>query len=129
MELKDWITGVSLLLVIVGWLVSRWQDRNHEIFRERLQRRLDMFNCVVDAILPFLNPRPDGTPDVTNAKKLEAARVKMQLYGYNHERAAYEQFIACLNRRDLPGVLKSLGELTPIVTSNLRKELGYTHSD
>jgi hypothetical protein len=126
MEWKDIITGVGLILVIAGWLFSRWKDRNHELFKERLKKRLEMYDSVVEAMLPFLNPGPDGALDLTGlGDKLSTARTKMQLYGYDDEISEYECFVSCINARDVSGLNDSLKRLSPMILKKLRKELGY----
>jgi hypothetical protein len=128
MEWKDIVTGVSLILVIAGWIFSRWKDRNHEIFKERLKKRLDMYDSLVEAILPFLNPGPDGSVTLSSSsleEKLAAARTKIQLYGYSDEISEYEVFLSSLIAKNLPEVNSSLKRLSTMITEKLRKELGY----
>jgi hypothetical protein len=128
MEWKDAMTGVGLLLVIAGWIFSRWKDRNFEIFKERLKKRLDMYDSMVDALLPFFNPGPDGQLTVDSdllGEKLGAARTKIQLYGYSDEISEYESFLSFLVAKNLREVNNSLQRLSTMVTKKLRKELGY----
>jgi hypothetical protein len=128
MEWKDIVTGVGLVLVIAGWLFSRWKDRNHEIFKERLKRRLDMYDSVIVAILPFLNPGPDGHVNLSSPElneKLSSARTKIQLYGYSDEISEYELFLSFLLAKKLPEINSSLRRLSAMITTKIRKELGY----
>ncbi|MGA3345952.1 MAG: hypothetical protein ABSC76_13895 [Terracidiphilus sp.] len=128
MEWKDIVTGVSLILVVAGWIFTRWKDRNHEIFKERLKKRLDMYDSLVAAILPFLNPGPDGAVSASSsslAEMLGAARTKIQLYGYSDEISEYESFLSYLTARNLAEVNHSLKRLSTMITKKLRKELGY----
>lgn len=127
LELKDIITGVGLLLVICGWLFSRWKDRTHEIFKERLKKRLDMHDSVFEALMPFINNK-DGQINLDEnalSEKLSLARTKVQLYGYKYEIEAYELFISQLKEIDINGINCSLRKLTPMMVNKLRIELGY----
>lgn len=126
-EWKDIITGLGLVLVIIGWLFSRWKDRNHEIFKERLKRRLDMYDSIVDALLPFFNPK-NGQVDLdgdTLSAKLSVASTKIQLFGYQDETDEFKSFISKLKDKDLDGVNCSLKKLSPMIVNNIRKELRY----
>jgi hypothetical protein len=122
-ELKDAFTGIGLVVAVCGWEYSRWKDRRHELFKERLKRRLDMHDSAFEAFLPFTNAK-DGRPEV-DADKLEKARTKIQLYGHEDEIAAYERFVSRLNAGDVDGVNSSLGQLIPLMVAKLRNELGY----
>jgi len=82
-ESKDIIALIGIIIVMCGWLFSRWKDRTHEIFKERLKKRLDMYDSVFDALLPFVNNR-DGIIDLysdTLSEKLSSTRTKIQLIG------------------------------------------------
>jgi hypothetical protein len=122
-EFKDAFTGIGLIIAVCGWEYSRWKDRKHELFKERLKRRLDMHDSAFEAFLPFTNAK-DGKPDI-DADKLSIARTKIQLYGHEDEIAAYELFVSRLTAKDIDGVNSSLGQLIPLMVTRLRKELGY----
>jgi len=126
-ESKDIIAWTGFIIVILGWLFSRWKDRTHEIFKERLKNRLDMYDCLFDALLPFANNK-DGSVDLDSDKlseKLSFTRTKIQLYEYKDEIDEYELFIKKLKNNDINGVNCSLQKLSPMMVNKLRKELGY----
>jgi hypothetical protein len=114
--------------MMAGWPFSRWKDRNHEIFKMRLQRRLEMYDCVVHATVPLMNPGPDGKVALNAdelSERLGAARTKMQMFGLYDEIHAYESLVNSLNAKNIPEYNRSLRDLSEMTVRNLRKELGY----
>lgn len=127
MEIKDIIALIGLIVVVSGWLFIRWKDRKHEIFKERLKKRLDMFDAVIDAILPFLNS-DNGVIDLETgelSKRLSSARTKVQLFGYKDEINIYEEFVASLKERNVDSVNRLSGIVAHTIVTKLRHELGY----
>lgn len=127
MEPKDFITGAGLIIVIAGWLFSRWKDRNHEVFKERLRKRMEMHDAVIAAALPFLNP-VDGKVVLGKEELdglLSAARTRVNLYGYSDEIDGFECFIRNLLAEDVAGVTAALATLMPLIIKKMRKDLGY----
>ena len=130
-DLEIWqllVAAFAIVVTVVGWLYEKAKDRQHEIFKERLKRRLDMYDSVIVALLPFANAANANDSVNLSAslkKDLETARTKMQLFGYNDEKESFERFISTIPKKDMVELNKCLKQLIPLIPSKLRSELGY----
>lgn len=129
MELKDTITIFGLIIVVCGWLFSRWKDRSHELFKERLKKRLDMHDSVIEAMRPYLDAsHTDGTVTMGTqelSERVGTARRKIHLFGYADEITEYENFVAAAIAANGEKLSRSLETLSPMIIGKIRKELGY----
>jgi hypothetical protein len=121
-EVRDVISILSAFIVAIGWYVTGHLNRKKDVAQKRLEYRLKGLEASLTVFLaiakhkePFMQPGVLG--------QLEDARVKFQLYGFQDEIDAMEQFIKALEKRDIPLVNESLGKLVPLVRSRIRKEL------
>ena len=118
------VTGA--MLAIAGWMVNAKLNRRHHIFQKRLEKRMTMFDDVVQAI-EALKRRVRGThldtdPEVIEI--LEKAGLSLRLYGYEDEVTMYENFVEAFNKRDIEKINATLPTL-PLLLRKLREELGY----
>lgn len=126
MEIKDWITLASALIVAIGWFVTGYLNRVKDVAQKRLEYRMK----ALESFLPvwFLiqkNGAPFAQPDFI--KQLELARSNMQLYGCQDEINLMEQFIEAIEQRNLPEANETLGKLVPLVRTRIREELKIKH--
>lgn len=131
MDWKDIITIAGLVVVIGGWFYSKWKDRKHEIFRERLKRRLEMYDSVIDAIRPLIYAPVDSDGgkhidfnDEMN-DRLREAHLKISIYGYSDEISAFQSLADKMAEKNGPGAAHSLNVLTEMLVKKIRTELGY----
>ncbi|WP_350239005.1 hypothetical protein U1R68_08885 [Pectobacterium colocasium] len=123
MEIRDWITITSALIIAIGWFVTGYLNRVKDVAQKRLDYRLKM----LESFLPvYFYIERDGAPFMQPdfITKLENSRSNFQLYGLKDEIELIEKFIAAINEKDLEEANKSLNKLVPFVRYRIRKELG-----
>ena len=128
-EINDALTAaailVSAIIAIVGWAKAAQKDRDHHIFQRRLEKRLEMFHNLVQALVPLANNQAPFQADATLPEKLATARLSVQLYGFDDENDQYEALVRAIERQNVAEVNKILPNFVATVRRNLRKELGY----
>ncbi|MGQ2964868.1 hypothetical protein [Methylophilus sp.] len=122
MEVKDWITIVSALIVAIGWFVTGYLNRVKDVAQKRLEYRLkalEAFLLVWFAIQK--NSAPFTQPEFLS--QLEDARSKFQLYGFKDEIAVMERLVAAMEKQNVDAANAMLNTLVPLVRERIRKEL------
>jgi len=121
-ESKDWITIISVLIVVIGWFVNALLNRRHEISKERFKYQMVARQSFINVWLfiqknsaPFTNP--------LFLPLLEEARKNFQLYGTDNEISLLEDFIKKCEIKDLQGANEALRKLVPLIRTNIRTEL------
>lgn len=122
LEAKDWITIISVLIVVIGWFVHALLNRRHEISKERFKYQMVARQSFINVWLliqknsaPFTNP--------LFLPLLEEARKNFQLYGTEIEIKLLEQFINNCEAQNVPGANKALAELVTLIRTKIRSEL------
>ncbi len=123
MEIKDYITISSVIIIIVGWFINGYINRKHEIAKKRLEYRMDSLESFLKVWF-FIQKNSNPFSDPIFLPLLEKARSNFQLYGETDEIDNFEKFIKKLETKDIIGANKALGELVPLVKNKIRKELG-----
>ncbi|MGB8601534.1 MAG: hypothetical protein WCD42_04980 [Rhizomicrobium sp.] len=120
------ITGVAAILIAMkGWKKNAEENRKHQIFQERLRKRLEMF----DHLLPVVKMINEA--DKSNqCDNIEKAYDAIQLYGYQDEIDKFEKFVAAVRAATQNGRKVSTAELVdiPPLLLKIRDELGYPKS-
>lgn len=120
MEVKDWITIVSALIVAIGWFVTGYLNRVKDVAQKRLEYRLkalEAFLVVWFAIQK--NSAPFTQPEFLT--QLEDARSKFQLYGFKDEIEWMEKLVSAMEKQNVPAANEMLRALVPLV--RVRNEL------
>jgi hypothetical protein len=125
MDWKDVSTGVGFLIVVAGWFFLRWKDRNHEIFKVRLEKILDMYDCVTKAIVSFTRGGGIKLTQEQTDELFVTASLKIQMFGQKDEMDEFHKFASSIEQRDLDLINASLKVLPLMMVNNLRKELGF----
>jgi hypothetical protein len=136
---KAWAPIVVAVIVSViavcGWFITNNLNNRNEVFKqrlaERLKRRIEMYNAVMDVILPVIKSMYDNSH--WDAKGLDPlasnANVLVSLYGDEHERRIFNAFIKKLSTGDEHGLIHITAEdvnpVSDLFRDSLRKELGY----
>lgn len=122
------------VIVVTGWNKNSQFNKENDIFKqrlsERINRRVEMLDSIVRAVLPFVNP-VDGrisVPENVIKSLLEKARLEVQLFGNEEEMNLYEEFISSIHKQDVSEVNKAISRMVPIIRKNFRSELGYEES-
>lgn len=123
MQIKDWITIISALVIAIGWLVNSFLNRKHEIAKRKLECRLDALKSYMPVAYSLSigeNPFKDD-PELFN--KLRIAANNFQLYGTKEEIEMMDNLVQSILKRDIEGIKKAHPALYDCVKKQLRKEL------
>ncbi|KFF61864.1 MULTISPECIES: hypothetical protein [Pectobacterium] len=125
MEIRDWITITSALIIAVGWFVTGYLNRIKDVAQKRLEYRLK----ALESFLPVYfsiekNGAPFTQPDFLT--QLENSRSNFQLYGLKDEIELMQYFISAIEEKNLPEANIALNKLVPLVRSRIRKELSIS---
>ncbi|MGO9484401.1 MAG: hypothetical protein ACLPX9_07435 [Rhodomicrobium sp.] len=134
MALSEIAPYIAMVVTIIVWVLTQRENRRHEIFKERLKRRVDMFDGLLPAISTFIAAVKlyNGDERNTNAvqecqKALELLgdyHTKMLCYGTDGERHILEEFLDAINKRNISALPDKNSRLVDLVRKNLRAELG-----
>ncbi|MEI7237935.1 MULTISPECIES: hypothetical protein [Pectobacterium] len=125
MEIRDWITITSALIIAVGWFVTGYLNRIKDVAQKRLEYRLK----ALESFLPVYfsiekNGAPFTQPDFLT--QLENSRSNFQLYGLKDEIELMQYFISAIEEKNLPEANIALNKLVPLVRGRIRKELSIS---
>ena len=125
MEIRDWITITSALIIAVGWFVTGYLNRIKDVAQKRLEYRLK----ALESFLPVYfsiekNGAPFTQPDFLT--QLENSRSNFQLYGFKDEIELMQYFISAIEEKNLPEANIALNKLVPLVRGRIRKELSIS---
>lgn len=126
MELEDWITLVSALIIAIGWFVTGYLGRKNDVALKRLEFRLK----ALESFLPVWfaiekNSAPFSDPEFLPL--LEETRSKIQLYGHDDEIASVEKFIHEIESQNLAGANAALNQVISLIRRRIREELAIKH--
>ncbi len=124
MEIRDWITVVSVVIVVTGWFVNSFLNRRHEISKKRMDYRLDALHSFLPVLFAIQENR---AADEKFSKDIASCWTKFQLYCYKNEAKEFEKLITAIRNKDEKAYAESLRRVTRIVQAQVRKELGLDH--
>ena len=134
MALSDLSPYVAMFVTVIVWSLTQRANRKHEIFRERLKRRVEMFDGLLPEISHFITAIKLYNEDNGNEKATRDAqiafdslgdyRIKMFCYGTDNERKIYEELIETINSKNMKEYADKNNRLVDLVRKNLRAELG-----
>lgn len=123
----------AIAATIIVWTLTQRANRKHEIFKERLKRRVEMFDALLPEISRFVDALFRYGGDESNKEAIQACqdafnklgsyRVKMLCYGTGEEQRVYEEFIDAVDKRKMDVLADKNRNLVDLVKKNLRKEL------
>jgi hypothetical protein len=124
---------LAITATVIVWALTQRANRKHEIFKERLKRRVDLFDSLLPEIANFVTSlkrmeEPSRKADATAAclkafELLGDYRVKIHLYGTEEEQRRYEEFIGAIDKRDVKIFSEKNNSLADLMIKNLRAEL------
>ncbi len=123
MEVRDWVTLGSALIIVLGWFVNSWLNRKHEIAKKKLEYRLNALQSFMPLASLLVSNNPDHT-DVGSFDKLWGAYINIQLYGTEKEVVLMNQLYESIKDKDLQKMKVVYPQLYDCIRANLRKELG-----
>lgn len=122
MEIKDWITILSVIALIAGWFTNSWLNRKNEIAKERLRYRMETLRSIVDLLLEIQESIDNKKGDITHLRRrLLEVSYKFDIYGKEDEQKYWKLFIKEINERGKTE--KPLNDLLALVKNRIRKEL------
>jgi hypothetical protein len=134
MNISEIAPYAAIAATIVVWSLTQKANRKHEIFKERLKRRVEMFETLLPEISRFVDAVRQFGGNESNAEavracqdainKLGSYRVKMLCYGTNEEQRVYEEFIDAIENHRMDVLSERNERLVNLVRKNLRSELG-----
>ena len=122
MEVRDWISIVSALIIAIGWFVTGYLNRAKDISQKRLEYRLKM----LESFLPVwfaINEDGNALSDTTIQVQLKDARYLFAVYGLQDEHENMEQLFKALKDKNLEAVNKNINELVSLVRFRICREL------
>jgi len=123
MEVKDWITICSVVIVVIGWFANNILSRRHEIAKKRLEYRLSALESFLPVWYVFQKYSAPFQEDPELLKKIEHARTNINLYGKQDEIDAMELFVKHVDNADTASGSKSIHTLVLLIKSRIRSEL------
>jgi hypothetical protein len=126
-EVRDWVTLFSAIIIVVGWFVNSWLNRRHEISKKKLEHRLN----ALQSYMPFAFSLSSGGADPFKTDpqlidKLKTVANYIKLYGTTEELKLMDELVNALEIRDIDRFKKAHSAFYDCVRTQLRNELGIT---
>lgn len=121
MEIRDWITVFSVVIVVTGWFVNSFLNRRHEIAKKRMEYRFDALLSFLPVLFAIQDNR---TTDEKFYEKITSCRTKFQLYCYKKEVEEFEKIVSAIEDKNEIAYNEAVRRVARIVRDQLRKELG-----
>ncbi|HWZ14367.1 MAG TPA: hypothetical protein VNW95_03935 [Mucilaginibacter sp.] len=122
METKDWITIAAVIVAIVGWFINGGLNRRNEIAKKRLDYEFNALLLYLKVKL-FIDNNPAPFSDPSFLPLLAETRLNFQLYCERNQITQFENFIQCIEQRDVNGANDAMVNLNHLVSKRIRREL------
>lgn len=125
MDIKEWITIISVIALIIGWFTNSWLNRKNEIAKERLKYRMDTLKSIIivlselDECIKFKK----GVISPSLNRLMYDTIQKFYIYGKEDEIILCERFAKAADDKNNIEFEISLNELAELVKKRIRKEL------
>ncbi len=113
------VPAISLLVVVIGWFINSWLTRRHEVSKRRAELRLSVLKSFIEVSKKLNFKQAEFSAD-----EMMDVQIDFLVYGYNDEIDLINKLVVNLNQKKLEQAGSQLTELTNLVRSRLRKELG-----
>jgi hypothetical protein len=132
MEATDIITIISVFAVIVGWFTNSKLNRDHEIFKKRLDYKLDMYKSYIEVSVHLEDMiqkanAGETVPEKTKFEyinKLTKVQVKFLILGDKDEIELINNIVVHCNANDLPKLKNESVNLSLLVREKWRNAVG-----
>lgn len=127
---NEWIMIVSVVIIVTGWFVNSYINRRHEIFKKKLDYRLEMLESyipVATILEKALNPKQTqdmGELSQAFIKNLEKSQVKILMYGSRNEIKLINEITSLAQQNNTREMKNKSAQLMQLIRSSLRSELG-----
>jgi hypothetical protein len=123
MEVKDWITIISVLIIVIGWFINSYLNRRHEISKKRLDYRLETLQSFLPIFLSISSSLQPFIYDKDLNEKIIKARVNFQLYGHKDEMVLFNNFVIAIESQDTEEATIYINKLIKLIRTRIRNEL------
>jgi hypothetical protein len=125
MNVSNWISIGSAVIVAIGWFVTAYYNRRKDIAAKRLEYRLTALKSFLPVWFAIQkDPSPFTSPVFLSM--FEDARSNIQLYGRSDEVKSMEMLVSAVEKNDLQKANATLSSLVPLIRERIRKELEIT---
>ncbi|MDT3367574.1 MAG: hypothetical protein LIR40_02880 [Bacteroidota bacterium] len=122
MEIREWITILSVIALIVGWFTNSWLNRRNEIAKECLKYRMDTLRSIVELLSDIQDSIDNKKGDITHLRKqISDISYKFDIYGKEDEQKYWKLFIKAINEKGKTE--QPLNDVLALVKSRIRNEL------
>lgn len=120
MQLKDALTAIGLVtssvIAVVSWFYARHKDREHEKFRLRLQKRIELVNAALD-FKWAMHARPGNSAEEWN-------RLSKLIQAYGTKKEVELVFKQGEVGKPVQELADALNQLIDTTVLEVRKDLG-----
>ena len=128
MEIRDWIMISSATIVVVGWFVSGYLNRRHEVAKKRMEYRLETLHSFLPVFFSIQKHKNPFEDDPELLAKLEKSRSNFQLYGLKDEISEFEAMVKAIESKDVAQFNSKLRKLIELVRARIRNEIGLKNT-
>lgn len=129
MGISDYTIIISSTIIVVGWFVNGLLNRRHEVYKKRMDYRLEMLHSFLPVFLSITSSVQPFRDDLTLSEKIKEARVNFQLYGQQDEINAFNDFVKAIESQDTSKATGTINMLISLVRGRLRDELKLPEID
>jgi hypothetical protein len=145
MEIRDWVTIFSVIVIVAGWFINSHLNRKHETFKKRLDYNLNMYQSYFKAAFMFekicnLNSSLQATGNISLldskdseeiqaeanefVRLLEDTHVSFLLLGSTEQIRAMNKIVSLAQLGKYDELKRKLAEFSIINRNTFRTELG-----
>jgi len=132
LELGHGLSGIELMIsvivIVIGWVFSRYKDREQERFNERLERREQLAAAMLEYRQIIYECKGNFKH---RAEEYNKAGIKllglMDMYGYPNEQELFQEYINKFKgpKKVREGTKEDLDKLTYELIASIRSDLGF----
>lgn len=132
MEVRDWILVASVVVAVASWFANGFLNRKHEIFKKRLDYRLDMyqsFTAMAMALERIMQEKEQEKAKMDLLTKafiegLEASHVKALIYGDEFEIEKINSIVEFAHKNEHAKMKDKMAELMNSTRQKFRSDIG-----
>jgi len=111
LSITNWITIISIIIVITGWFINGYLSRKQEISKERLKYRLETLNYCIE-VLFMLEKINSPLEDIEFNKSFKKAKKQLYFFGTSKETHLFDEIEEGLfnNPEDITDVVNKFRE-------------------
>ena len=123
MENINYSLIISSIIIMIGWFVTNFFNRRHEISKIRMEYRLKTLESFLPVYISMSLSKNPYKDDKDLDNKVRNASINFQLYGYKDEIKLFGEFTTALEKANVDNANTTLDKLIKLTRQRLRKEL------